>query len=143
LTFFVDRNLVARSFVQILKNADVVIELHEDHFRHNTPDNVWIPQVAAQGWIIVTGDRRIASNPDERQAVIDSNGRSIHLVMGRNGNHKIVATNFVNSIAKIEKFVNQNQPPFLAVLRRPNDKEFAINKPGHITLDTRPISKAR
>ena len=100
---------------------------------------MWIPEVSALGWVIVTGYRRIASNPDERQAIIDSGGRSIHLVMGRNGTHKIVAVNFVNSVTKIDEFVIQHQAPFLAVLTRPNQKDFLLNKPGKLKLDDRSI----
>lgn len=139
MTFFVDRNLEAKAFILTLQAAGIVCEPHSAHFRHDTKDRIWIPEVSALGWIIVTGDRRIASNPDERQAVIDSGGRSIHLVMGRNGTHKTVAVNFVNSFTKIDEFVKQHQAPFLAVLTRPNEQDFLMNKPGKLKLDNRPI----
>ena len=139
MTFFVDRNLEAKIFILTLQTAGIACEPHSAHFRHDTKERVWIPEVSALGWVIVTGDRRIASTPDERQAVIDSGGRSIHLVMGRNGTHKIVAVNFVNSAAKIDGFMVQHPAPFLAVLSRPNQKDFLLNRPGKLKLDNRLI----
>ena len=43
----------------------------------STPDDVWIPKVAAAGWSIITRDSKIKSRPGERQAVIDSRARLI------------------------------------------------------------------
>ncbi|MGH3181964.1 MAG: hypothetical protein ACRD1G_17040 [Acidimicrobiales bacterium] len=42
-------------------------------------DPVWIPIVAAEGWVIITRDRRIQSKPAERQAVIEHSAKLIRL----------------------------------------------------------------
>ena len=59
--------------------------------------------------------------------------------MGRNGTHKIVAVNFVNSAVKIDELMVQHPAPFLAVLTRPNQQDFLLNKPGKLKLDDRII----
>jgi hypothetical protein len=45
-----------------------------------TPDRVWIPQVAEMGWVAITKDRKIKSRPDERAAVMGSSARHVTLV---------------------------------------------------------------
>jgi hypothetical protein len=42
-------------------------------------DDVWIPQVAKLGWLIITRDSRIASNRAEIAAVRDSGARMVAL----------------------------------------------------------------
>jgi hypothetical protein len=76
----------------VLGLAHVVAALREDatypgdpgaliHKRHrppclitntNTTDEVWIPQVARAGWVVITRDQNIKSRPAELQAVVDN-----------------------------------------------------------------------
>lgn len=42
-------------------------------------DTVWVPAVAAQGWLIVTRDHNIRENPAERRAVRESGARMVAL----------------------------------------------------------------
>jgi hypothetical protein len=51
-------------------------------------DDVWIPQVASLGWLIITRDSRIASNRAELAAVRDSGAPNGGLVGP--GNHRYV-----------------------------------------------------
>lgn len=44
-----------------------------------TPDSVWIPQVAAQGWLIITRDSRIQDHRAEIAAVRDNGARMVAL----------------------------------------------------------------
>lgn len=44
-----------------------------------TSDDVWIPQVAAEGWLIITRDSRIQDHRAEVQAVRDSGARMVAL----------------------------------------------------------------
>jgi len=44
-----------------------------------TDDDVWIPQVAAQGWLIITRDSNIADNRAEIMAVRESGARMVSL----------------------------------------------------------------
>jgi hypothetical protein len=41
----------------------------------NTPDLVWIPIVAQNGWAMITRDAAINRRPAERQAIIASSGK--------------------------------------------------------------------
>jgi hypothetical protein len=45
----------------------------------NTPDTVWIPEVASRGWLIITRDSNIGVNRAEIAAVRDSGARMVAL----------------------------------------------------------------
>ena len=44
-----------------------------------TKDDVWIPEVASRGWLIITRDSRIQQHPAEIAAVTASNARMVAL----------------------------------------------------------------
>ena len=46
---------------------------------HNTPDEVWIPQVAGWGWLIITRDRHIQGHRAEIGAVREHGARMVAL----------------------------------------------------------------
>jgi hypothetical protein len=56
--YFCDRNLGKR-FGQELRRQGLVVELHDDHFPQDTPDEDLLRHVAAQGWVILTLDKRM------------------------------------------------------------------------------------
>lgn len=49
-----------------LRSHGYRVELHDANFRQDTDDTVWIRQVAARGWIVLTCDRNIARKEPER-----------------------------------------------------------------------------
>lgn len=68
--FFVDRSLSKNTFARSFAAAGVRCELHDDHFPPDTADTVWIAEVAARGWAILTVDKRIRYNPPEKKAFL-------------------------------------------------------------------------
>lgn len=48
------------------------VEVLHNYFSAETPDDEWIPQVVAKGWIILTGDKAIETDPINLRAVEDS-----------------------------------------------------------------------
>jgi len=73
LTFFVDRSLGAHDVPDALRTAGVLVEIHDDHFAHDTPDTVWLAEVGACGWVVLTKDSRIRRHPLELQALLAAN----------------------------------------------------------------------
>jgi hypothetical protein len=69
LKFFVDHCLSPK-YVQILGGLDLgdVTSLREN-FAPDTPDVVWIKELGARGWILITKDRSQRSKPPERAAL--------------------------------------------------------------------------
>ena len=67
---FIDRS-IPRPVAQALQHVQDDVRWLEDVFPHNTPDTVWLPDVGARGWLVITRDKRIRTPPGERQAIID------------------------------------------------------------------------
>lgn len=134
MEFFTDRDLGRYEFPGLLRDAGVVVHAHADHFRHDTPDHDWLPQAAAQGWIVLTNDRRIRSRALEVRAVMTSGARVMALVGGSLTAAEL-ARNFLNTLGKIEAFVADHPAPWIARVYRPNPVEdVAQGKPGSVKL---------
>ena len=44
-----------------------------------TKDPIWIPQVAAEGWVIITRDRHLMHRPDELAAIRNNGAKVVRL----------------------------------------------------------------
>jgi PIN like domain len=67
--FFLD-NCLSPQLVEGLKVFGENVEHLRSSFPENTPDTIWIPEVARRGWILVTRDKRIRTRPLEIEALI-------------------------------------------------------------------------
>jgi hypothetical protein len=68
LCYYFDENLAGPDLITPPKAKGVVCVSHRDEFSPGTEDAVWIPTIAAKGWVIVTRDVAIKTNPAEREA---------------------------------------------------------------------------
>jgi hypothetical protein len=69
--FFTDRDLGVR-FGDILAGAGLTVERHRDHFRHDYPDEDWLREVGARGWVALTHNSRIRYTPNELVSVVEN-----------------------------------------------------------------------
>lgn len=131
--FFTDRNL-GKKFPQMLRDAGLSVERHEDHFVHDCPDEKWLEGVGQQGWVAITHDRNIRYKPNELAAVMQHNV-SLLIVIGA-APFPALATSFVATQARIMDFVAKHQPPYIAKVYRPSAKELELNPaaPGRVEL---------
>jgi predicted nuclease of predicted toxin-antitoxin system len=79
VTLFLDRCLGGRRLARLLREDGWGVELHDDHFGQATSDVEWLPVVAERGWLVLTEDLAIFSDPDERFAVAAHRARVILL----------------------------------------------------------------
>jgi hypothetical protein len=122
LVYFTDRNLGQR-FPDILEAAGMKVERHRRHFADNAPDEEWITDVAARGWVAVSHDKAISRRPNERQAVMDA--RLALLIVVGAAPFPELAANFVATRTRIDAFVRRHSPPFVARVYRPTPSELA------------------
>jgi hypothetical protein len=47
----------------------LTIEFHRDHFAEDAPDEEWLRDVGARGWVVLTKDKTIRRKTVEREAV--------------------------------------------------------------------------
>ncbi|HQT95107.1 MAG: hypothetical protein B7Z61_08165 [Acidobacteria bacterium 37-71-11] len=67
--FFLDRNLGRKTVPTLLRDAGLVVEVMDDHFAPDTPDEVWLEEVGNRGWFVVTLDEKIRYRRGEQDAV--------------------------------------------------------------------------
>lgn len=133
LVYFTDRDL-GKAFAEILRAAGLTVERHADHFAHDTADDVWLEAIGKRGWIVLTHDRRIRYKQNERDAVM-RHGVGLLVIVGK-APFPDLARAFVLTRPRIERFLGQHTPPFIARFYRPSPAEMARRRdaPGRIEL---------
>ena len=124
--FFADRNL-GRRFVEILRDAGVAIERHDDHFAQDTRDEDWIRTVASRHWVGITHDQQVRRRPNEKAAILDSSLRVI--VVASRLPFPAVAEHFVRSIPQVERFLARHPAgPWVAGFYCPTPSELSSKR---------------
>ncbi len=100
-----------------LRGAGVQVEIHDDHFPATCDDEVWLPQVGARGWVVVTKDKYIRRRPRERRAIEDGNVAAFVLTASRiNGAE--MAHAFVTALPRILHIAAKYGRPLIATVSR-------------------------
>ena len=74
LTFFCDNNIstkLTRALGILAEPLNTVVHL-QDSFPPETIDEEWITEIKEKGYIVISGDPKIAKNPHERKLLISS-----------------------------------------------------------------------
>jgi hypothetical protein len=131
--FFTDRDLGTR-FPEILKAAGLQVERHSEHFAPNAHDEAWLRTVGERGWVALTHDRRIRYKPNELASVV-RHRVSLLVIVGR-APYPDLARCFVATMSKVEQFLSEHTPPFIAKVYRPSpaDLKASPSAPGRIDL---------
>lgn len=103
-----------------LREHGFSVELLEDRFTNDAADEEWLPKVGERGWLILTKDDKIRRRPVERDALLRSGARAFILPSGNMSGKEMAAT-VVNALPSIQRFVDKNQPPFIARITRSGD----------------------
>jgi PIN like domain len=113
IVFFTDENLGRHIVPEALRRAgEQVIAFHEK-FVSGTKDEVWLREVGANGWVLLTKDSRIRYRRNEMQALLSSKGRSFVLVSSNLPGAEI-AEIFVSALGRMKKLCRRQRPPFIA-----------------------------
>lgn len=130
--FFIDRDLGRHILPDALEAAGLAVRRHDEHFAPDTPDEVWVPEVAANGWVALSGDQKILRRPLAVAAIRRSRAEILVLVGNHAPAHEL-ATNFINTMPKIERFLARQERPAVAKVYRPTPKELVFEgKPGSV-----------
>ncbi len=78
------------------------------------PDPEWIAKCGKEGWIAVTGDKRIETNPINRHAVINAKCKML-LLTDTNTNPEEFGASIIVGRDRIQQFVTRDGPFFLNV----------------------------
>ena len=133
IVFFTDRDL-GKQFPNLLLQAGLTIKKHADHFADIAKDEEWLTEVGRRGWYAITHDQRIRYKPNEKAAVMQA-GVGLFVLIGTAPSSEL-ARNFIVTLPKIKKFINEHSRPFIAKVYRPSEKAKLLdpNHPGRVEM---------
>lgn len=131
LVFFTDRDL-GKQFPNILSEAGLSVEKHFDHFQDATKDEEWLAEIGRRGWYAITHDQRIRYKPNEKAAVCEA-GVGLFIVIGKVPFPQL-AGNFIATLPKIKRFVEQHPVPLLQKSIGLMKKQGCCNKISQVGL---------
>ena len=114
--YFTDRDLGKR-FPETLSSAGLDVERHHDRFPPDGPDEQWLEHCGRTGRIAITHNERIRYTPNELAAV-NQHRVALLVVVGKVPLAEL-ALNFVQTLPRIEEFVDRHRPPYIAKVYRP------------------------
>jgi hypothetical protein len=113
--YFADRDLGKR-FPDILASAGLSVERHHDLFPADGSDEQWLDHCGRNGRIALSHNLRIRYTPNELAAVMRH--RVALLIVSGKVPLPDLAHNFVTSLARIEAFLDEHAPPYIAKVYR-------------------------
>lgn len=93
------------------------VEVHDDHYPQDTPDEVWLWGVGDNGWVVLTKDDQIRYRPLERRALMAAGVRAFVLA-ARNLNALEMGRVFVAALPAMQKLLARHKGPFIAKVTR-------------------------
>ncbi|MGB7190684.1 MAG: hypothetical protein WBD10_11140, partial [Acidobacteriaceae bacterium] len=115
---FLDRTSSKR-MINILRKAGFVFQTiyevypNEEHKGVLDPD--WIKKCGESNWIVVTGDKRIETVPENRQAVIDAKAK-VFLLNDSNSKPEVWAAAILLGQYKMQDIIDATTGPFFATV---------------------------
>jgi len=118
LVFFVDRSLGRNVVAGALRAAGEQIQVHDDHFPQNTPDETWLKEVGQHDWIVLTKDTRIRYRAIETNALCAAKVRAFVLTAKGDLSGTEMAEVFIKALPRIRRLCAKTKPPFIAKVSR-------------------------
>ena len=115
--FFLDRSLGKKILSGILKQNNLQVEVHDDHFPVDARDEEWLTGVGKKGWIVVTKDQRIRNRRNELAALLRNGVRAFAFTRGSLTAEEM-ASIFLSALPKIRRLLRADEGPFIATISR-------------------------
>lgn len=114
--FFIDRS-AGKKIAGPLREAGLTVELHDDHFAQDAPDQEWLTEIGRRRWYVITRDERIRYRYLEAAAV--HNARvGMFVVVSKNLTGPQTAEAIIKALDRIRRFISSNERPFIAKIYR-------------------------
>ena len=124
-TFFVDRSLGREKVAAALAEAGANVEIHDDHFAADAPDQDWLDMAGDNGWIVVTKDRMIRYRQTELAALEAAGVHAFILSAGSITGDEMAAA-FTNALPKMLRIVAENAPPVIGRVTRSGNVSVVV-----------------
>lgn len=99
------------------------VEPHKKWFRHDTPDEDWLPVVGEKRWIVLMRDLHIGMRVIELNALLSSNVKAFALISGEQPD-KRSAEVLITALPKILDMIESHDFPFIAKVHKNGDVEL-------------------
>jgi hypothetical protein len=118
LVYYLDANLDGPDITARLRAGGMRHQRHRDHFASDAEDEVWIPQIAERGWVIVTRDVAIKRRPFER-AAWQAAGAILLMIRGAKLNAEALANLLLEAYAagRLDAYILKRVPPMIIHLQ--------------------------
>lgn len=121
VVFFIDHCLGTETLAERLRREGAEVRvLTEEGFSADALDVDWLPKVAANGWAVLTKDKRIKKHPLERRAVFSAKAGMFVLVAGGIGGEAIGEA-FARALTSMERIWRTRARPFIATVSAQGD----------------------
>lgn len=67
--FFVDRSLGRKTVPEALREAGEEVMVHDEQFAQDAKDEEWLSRAGAEGWIVLSADKKIRYRVNELDAL--------------------------------------------------------------------------
>jgi len=111
-----------------LTKLGVRFERHLAHFSPGALDEVWLPLVGSNGWILLTSDKRIRYNLLEKRALKVHAVREFVFTSGNMSGQDMAAA-LELALNKMRNFCHRTKPPFVASITRTGEVHLRWPKP--------------
>jgi len=115
--FFIDRSLGVEPVRTALIEHGLTVEIHDDHFKRDEEDRVWLAEVGRRKWFVLTKDQRLRYRPLEIAALRVSRARVFVLIAGNLRGAEIAAI-FAKALPRISRILGRHAGPFVARISR-------------------------
>jgi hypothetical protein len=116
--FFLDRSLGKHVIASRLRATGTRVEVHDDHFPQDAQDPIWLQEVGARGWVVMTKDEKIRFRPAEKRALIAGGVAAFVLTARGDLTGAEMAGIFVAALPRLHRFLLKHRPPFMAGISR-------------------------
>lgn len=112
-----------------LRQAGATVEIHDERFNQDAPDEVWLKSAGENKWIVLTKDKNIRFHAREKETLLAYGVRAFVLTAkALNGDE--MAEIFVSALPKIAKILEKNSGPFVATITANGNVRVVWPTPG-------------
>lgn len=114
-----------------LRKFGLRVEVHADHFAPEAPDTEWLTVVGGRGWVVLTKNRRILTNPLEIVCLLRARVFAFVLKQSADGEltGEQIATAYIAAMPAIHEHLRTSRPPFVACVL-PSGRVSKVEIPG-------------
>lgn len=95
---FIDRSLGSHLVPDALRKAGATVEIHDDHFKPDSPDGEWLGEAGRMNWVVLTKDQKIRYRAMERDSLIQGRVRAFAVTAGHLGGPELAELVGVRSL---------------------------------------------